>query len=175
MKSISILKYTSTYLQQVDKLDCLLNQSSKIRSFAQSGWAKRMDDFHLVRMGLFSWKRQINERSEATNRVYSVDKLSFVLYFINVFHSKHNFHTAQCTKLAKCKIHQNSALMLICYHKIIKFSHHRHHFDFPRRRVSTASKQQRLWGRGCGSVERSDRFRYQRSIRGSDPVIGKIM
>ena len=30
MKSISILKYTSTYLQQVDKLDCLLKQSSKI-------------------------------------------------------------------------------------------------------------------------------------------------
>ena len=29
MKSISILKYTSTYLQQVDKQDCLLNQSSK--------------------------------------------------------------------------------------------------------------------------------------------------
>ena len=41
MKSISILKYTSIYLHQVDKLDCLQNQSSKIRSFAQSTWAKR--------------------------------------------------------------------------------------------------------------------------------------
>ena len=37
----SLFQYLSTYLQQVAKLDCLLNQSSKNRSFAQSGWAKR--------------------------------------------------------------------------------------------------------------------------------------